>query len=61
MFLNDTYVKCGSARKCRRKFRRKFYDERVRSRQIIKHLVNKLRSAGQALTEEKLDDIVGQT
>jgi hypothetical protein len=40
VFLYDTYVKYGSAGKCRRKFR----DERVPSRQTIHNLVNKLRT-----------------
>jgi transposase len=59
-----THVKCGSDRKCRRKFR----DERLPSTQTIHNLVNKLRTAGlligkeqkhkrRVLTEEKLDDI----
>jgi transposase len=66
VLLYDTYVKYGSARKCLLKFRRKFRDERVRSRQTIYNLVNKLRTTGflvdkkqkhkrQVLTE-KLDD-----
>jgi hypothetical protein len=56
-----------SAIKCRRKFRRKFRDERVPSRQTIHNLVNKLRTTGlvtnkkqelsrRVLTEEKIDD-----
>jgi hypothetical protein len=64
VFLYDTYVKYGSAGKCRRKFRRKFLDERVPSRQTILNLVNKLRTTGlsrnkktkhkrRVLTEEK--------
>jgi transposase len=67
-FLYDTYVKYGSARKCRRKFRRKFRNERVPSRQTIRNLVIKLRTTGllidkkqkhkrRVLTEEKLDEI----
>jgi hypothetical protein len=63
VLLCDTCVKYGSARKCRRKIR----DERVRSRQTIHNLVNKLRSTGLVIvkkqkhkppvfTEEKLDD-----
>jgi hypothetical protein len=44
VFVYDTYVKYGSAGKCRRKFRRKFHGERVPSRQTIHHLVNKLRT-----------------
>jgi transposase len=68
VFLYDSYVKYRSARKCQRKFRRKFRDERVPSRQTIHNLVNKLRSTGlwrdkeqkhkrRVRTEEKLDDI----
>jgi biotin operon repressor len=64
VFLYDTCVKYGSARKCQRKFR----DERVLSRQTIHNLVNKLRSLGllihkkqkhkrRVLTEDKLDDM----
>jgi transposase len=64
IFLRDAYVKSGSARKCRRKFR----DERVPSRLTIHNLVNKIRSTGllinkkqkherRELIEEKLDDI----
>jgi transposase len=61
-------MKYGSARKGRRKFRRKFHDERVPSRQTVHSLVNKLCTTGllidkkqkherRKLTEEKLDDI----
>jgi hypothetical protein len=39
-FMYDIYVKYGSARKCRCKFR----DERVPSRQTIHNFVNKLRT-----------------
>jgi hypothetical protein len=67
VLLYDSYVKYGSARKCQRKFRRKFRGERVPSRQIIHNLVNKRRSTGflidkkqkhkrRVLIEEKLDD-----
>jgi transposase len=67
VFLYDTYVKYESAVKCRRKFRHKFCDERVPSRQTIHNLVNKLGTTGllmdkkakhkrRVLTEEKLDD-----
>jgi hypothetical protein len=42
VFLYGTYVKFGSAGKCRLKFR----DERVPSRQTIQSLVNKLRTTG---------------
>jgi hypothetical protein len=64
--MYDTYVKYGSARNCRRKFRRKFHDERVNSRQTIHSLVNKLRTGlliaekqnhkRCVLTDEKFDD-----
>jgi hypothetical protein len=43
VFLYDTYLKYGSAIKYRRKFWRKFHDERVPSRQTIHSLVNKRR------------------
>jgi hypothetical protein len=52
VFLYDTYLKYGSAGKCRRKFRRKFRDERVPSRQTSHNLVNKLRTTG-PLTDKK--------
>jgi hypothetical protein len=67
LFLYYTYVKYVFAGKCRRKFRHKFHDERVPSRQTIHNLVNKLRTVGlfreetthkrHVLAEEKLDDI----
>jgi transposase len=68
VFLYNTYVKYGSARKCQRKFRRKFRDERVPCRKTIYNLVNKLRLTGlsigrkqkrqrRVLTEEKLCDL----
>jgi hypothetical protein len=68
VFPYDTYVKYGSARKCRRKCRCKFHDERVPSKQTVHNLVNKLKTTGllidkkqkhklQVLTEEKLDDV----
>jgi transposase len=63
VFLCVTYVKYGSARKCRRKFR----DERVLRRQTIRNMVNKLRTTGLLIDKkqkhkcrvlnEKLDDI----
>jgi hypothetical protein len=46
VFLYDTYTKYGSARKRRRKFRRKFRDERVPIWQTTHNLVNKLRTTG---------------
>jgi hypothetical protein len=68
VFLYDTHAKYGSSGMCRRKFRRKFRDERVPSTQIIHNLVNNVRTTGhtihkkqkhkrRVLTEEKLDDI----
>jgi hypothetical protein len=65
VFLYDTYVEDGSARKCRRKFRRKFRVEKVPSRQTVLTLVNKLRTTGllykktkhkRRVLTEKLDD-----
>jgi hypothetical protein len=66
VLLYDTYMKNESTGKCWRKFRRKFRDETVPSRQTIHNLVNKLRTEllrgkktehkGRMLTE-KLDDI----
>jgi hypothetical protein len=67
VFLHDTYVKYESARRCWRKSRRKFHDERVPSRRTIYNLMNKLRStvllidkkqkhARWVLTEEILGD-----
>jgi hypothetical protein len=46
VFLYDTCVKYGSVGKCRQKFRRKFYYERVPRRQTIHNLMNKLRRVG---------------
>jgi hypothetical protein len=46
VFLYDTYVKYGSAGRCRRKFRRNFRDERIPSRQTVHNLVNQLRTTG---------------
>jgi transposase len=68
VFLYDIYMKYGSARKSRRKFRRKVRDEIIPSRQTVHNLVNKLTTTGllmrkkrkhmhQMLNEEKLDDI----
>jgi hypothetical protein len=66
--LYDSQVKCGSAGNRRRKFRRKFHDESVPSRQTIHNLMNKLKTTGliidkkqknkrRVITEEKLNDI----
>jgi response regulator of citrate/malate metabolism len=66
--MYDSYVKYGSARKCPPKFRLKFRDERVPSRQKIHNLMNKLRTIGllihkkqkhkgRVLPEETLDAI----
>jgi hypothetical protein len=46
VFLYYTYVKYVSVRKCRRKFRHKFHDERVPSGQTIHIWINKLRTTG---------------
>jgi hypothetical protein len=53
VFLYDTYVKYGSARRCRRKFRRKFWDEGVPNRQIIHNLVNKLKTTGLLINKKQ--------
>jgi hypothetical protein len=53
VFLYDTYVKYGFARKCRRKFRHKFRDERVPSVQKINNLVNKLRKTGHLIDKKQ--------
>jgi hypothetical protein len=70
VFLYDTYVKYTSAGKCWRKFRRKFHDERVPSRQTIHNMVNKLttmrfiidkkRKHKRWVFTEKLDDIAAR-
>jgi hypothetical protein len=68
VFLYDTNVKYGSARKCWQKFWCKFHNERVPSSQTIHNLVTKPTSTGllrdkkqkhkfRVLTEEALDDI----
>jgi hypothetical protein len=67
VFLYDTYVKYGSARKCQQNFQCKFCDG-IPSRPTIHNLANKLRTTGllidkeqkhkcRVLTEEKLGDI----
>jgi hypothetical protein len=68
VFLYDSYVKCGSARKCRRKFCRKFPGVTIPSTTGIHKLIYKVRSTGsvldkkpakkcRVLTKEKLDEI----
>jgi hypothetical protein len=68
VFLYDSYVKCGSARRCRRKFCRKYPGNTVPSTRGIHKLIDKVRSTGslldkkparkrRVLTEEKLDEI----
>jgi hypothetical protein len=49
VFLYDTYVRYGSAGKCRRKFR----DERVPSSQTIHNLASKLRTKGLLIDEKQ--------
>jgi hypothetical protein len=46
VFLYDTYVKYGSAKKCQKNFWCKFCHERFPSRQTIHNLVNQLRKMG---------------
>jgi hypothetical protein len=53
VFLYDTYVKYGPRRKCRRKFRHKFCDDRVPSKQTVHSLVNKLRTMGLLTDNQK--------
>jgi transposase len=66
--MYDAYVKSGSARKVRRRFRRKFQDVTVPHRETVHRIVNKVRETGslldrkpelkrRVLTEEKLDEI----
>lgn len=68
VFMYDAYVKSGSARKVRRRFRRKFQDVSVPHRETVHRIVNKVRATGslldrkpelkrRVLTEEKLDEI----
>jgi hypothetical protein len=68
VFLYESYVKCGFARKCRRKFRGKFPGTAVPSTIGIHELLNKVRSTGslpekkpadrrRVLIEEGLDEI----
>jgi hypothetical protein len=67
-FLHESYVKCGSARKCRRKFQHKFPRITVPSTTDIHKLIEKVRFTGSlldkkhaercnVLNEEKLDEI----
>jgi transposase len=69
--MYDTYVKSGSARKVRRRFRHKFQNVTVPQRETVHRLVNKVRWTGsvldrkaeskrRVLTEEKLDEIGAQ-
>jgi hypothetical protein len=51
-FMRESSVKCGSARKCRRKFRLKFPGIKVPSTKGIHKLNNKVRSAGLLLDKE---------
>jgi hypothetical protein len=71
VFLYESYVKCASARKCRRKFRRKFPGITVPNTTGIRELINRVRSTGslldkkhankdRVLTEEELDKIWGR-
>jgi hypothetical protein len=47
VFLYESYVKRGSARKCRRKFHRKFPRISAQRTNGIHKLINKVRSNGQ--------------
>ncbi|PNF28362.1 hypothetical protein B7P43_G17330, partial [Cryptotermes secundus] len=55
VFLYNTYVKCESAGKCRRKFRCKFCHAEVPNRQTIHNLVNRLETMGYLI--DKRDDV----
>jgi hypothetical protein len=68
VFLHETSIKCGSARKCRRKFRRRLPGITIPSSTGIHEPINKVRSTGSlldkkpatkrnVLTEEELDEI----
>jgi hypothetical protein len=46
VLLCDCYVECKSARKCQRRFRRKFPDIRAPHRNTIQSLVKKFRTGG---------------
>jgi hypothetical protein len=52
VFLCESYVKCDSARKCRRKFRRSFTRITVPSTTDIHKLINKVRSTGSLLDKK---------
>jgi hypothetical protein len=53
VFLYATHVKYGSARKCWRKFRRNFRENRVPSRQTIYNFVNKPRTTWLLIHKEQ--------
>jgi hypothetical protein len=52
VFLYESYVKCGSARKRWRKFRHKFPEITVPSTTDIHELINKVRSTGSLLDKK---------
>jgi hypothetical protein len=54
VFLQNTYMKCGSARKCRRKFRCKFRHERLPKRPTIHNLVDKRRPTGETTRNKNI-------
>jgi transposase len=71
VYMYDTYVKSGSARKVRRRFRLKYPGVTVPQLETVHKLVNKVRRTGsvldrkakskrRVLTEEKLDEIGAQ-
>lgn len=49
VYMYDTYVKSGSAREVRRRFRRKFQEITVPQRETVHKLVNKVRRTGSVL------------
>jgi hypothetical protein len=52
VFLYDTFMKYGSARKCQQKHLHEIHNERAPSRQTVHNLANKLRKA-EPLTDNK--------
>jgi hypothetical protein len=52
VFMYGSYVKCGFARKCRRKFRHKFPGITVPRTTGIHELINKVRATGSLLDKE---------
>ncbi|PSN34967.1 hypothetical protein C0J52_24960 [Blattella germanica] len=71
VFINNTFVKCSSWRKCRRRFQKKFPEVHPPSKHAIYKIAKKFRETGsllnkkterkrRVLTEEILNDIGAQ-